>query len=220
MKFPQLYLIVATSSAPPMGIGRNGALPWPSLKNDMAFFARVTQRAEAGMTNAVIMGRKTWESIPKKYRPLAGRLNIVLTKDGKLDPVVGDKAGGHTIVCDSIESAFKEVERRPSWQETPAQVDKVFVIGGSGIYKLAIDQTTKLRGVLPRAVQTSVQKKDGSPFACDTFFPGDFDKGWRKSTQDELCAWVGEHVESGWKDAGDRGGEIDVSITGWEQKRP
>jgi dihydrofolate reductase len=47
----------------------------------MAFFKKVTSEAPEGAAqNAVIMGRKTWESIPAKFRPLPGRLNVVLTR--------------------------------------------------------------------------------------------------------------------------------------------
>lgn len=57
-----------------------GALPW-SLPGDMAYFKELTSRtADPAKQNAVIMGRKTWESIPAKFRPLKGRINVVLTR--------------------------------------------------------------------------------------------------------------------------------------------
>lgn len=49
-------------------------------RGDMAYFKKVTSSCALGSRNAVIMGRKTWESIPKKFQPLSGRLNIVLTR--------------------------------------------------------------------------------------------------------------------------------------------
>ena len=60
------------------GIGNKGELPW-KLPADMAFFREITSVAQQGKSNAVIMGRKTWASIPEKFRPLKGRLNIVLS---------------------------------------------------------------------------------------------------------------------------------------------
>lgn len=93
-----IYVIVATSLSPPMGIGNKGNLPWPPLKADMAFFRKVTSyvpstvvsadaRSErvsnpstSRIFNAVVMGRKTWESIPAKFRPLAGRVNVIITR--------------------------------------------------------------------------------------------------------------------------------------------
>ncbi len=63
-----------------MGIGKNGTLPWPYLKADMARFASITKTPPSeGRMNAVIMGRRTWESLPANRRPLPGRINIVLT---------------------------------------------------------------------------------------------------------------------------------------------
>ena len=92
-----IYLIVATSVNPPLGIGLRGQLPWPPLRADMAFFKRVTSASTKTLSkgdqnsepskvmNAVVMGRKTWESIPTRFRPLAGRLNVVVTRS-KTEP--------------------------------------------------------------------------------------------------------------------------------------
>ncbi len=55
-------------------IGKGNGLPWPRLPADMARFKALT------MGHAVIMGRKTWESIPPKFRPLPGRANVVITR--------------------------------------------------------------------------------------------------------------------------------------------
>ncbi|KAL2832824.1 dihydrofolate reductase-like domain-containing protein [Aspergillus cavernicola] len=88
----------ATSSAPSrLGIGLNGTLPWPRIKTDMSFFARVTSRPRARIntpgsgsgsggnggvkTNAIIMGRKTYESVPQRLRPLGKRVNVVVSRD-------------------------------------------------------------------------------------------------------------------------------------------
>lgn len=64
-----------------------GSLPW-SLPGDMKYFRELTSRtADPAKQNVVIMGRKTWESIPAKFRPLAGRINVVLTRGA----VAGDE---------------------------------------------------------------------------------------------------------------------------------
>jgi dihydrofolate reductase len=72
-----------------MGIGYEGKLPWQSIKSDMAFFkdvtsyvhdSRASQSTRSMVLNAVLMGRKTWESIPAKFRPLSGRLNVIITR--------------------------------------------------------------------------------------------------------------------------------------------
>ncbi|OQE19769.1 hypothetical protein PENFLA_c018G10119 [Penicillium flavigenum] len=90
---PSLTLIVATTpirtastttkeEITRLGIGLNGTLPWPRIKTDMSFFARVTSRPPTpGTTNAIIMGRKTYDSVPASLRPLAKRINVVITRD-------------------------------------------------------------------------------------------------------------------------------------------
>lgn len=61
-------------------LNAGGTLPW-QLPGDMAYFKELTSRtADPAKQNAVVMGRKTWESIPAKFRPLRGRLNVVLTR--------------------------------------------------------------------------------------------------------------------------------------------
>jgi dihydrofolate reductase len=61
------------------GIGINGSLPF-RLKSDMASFKSITTTTrQKHLYNAVVMGRKTWESIPNKFRPLEKRLNVVVT---------------------------------------------------------------------------------------------------------------------------------------------
>ena len=86
-----LYLIVATSISPPLGIGLKNSLPWKPIKSDMAFFQSVTRDTRPALPpgfyiapsksiNAVIMGRRTYFSIPPKFRPLSDRINIVLTR--------------------------------------------------------------------------------------------------------------------------------------------
>ncbi|KAJ6131279.1 Dihydrofolate reductase [Penicillium sp. IBT 18751x] len=65
-----------------LGIGLKGTLPWPRIKADMNFFARVTSRTPVpGTTNAIIMGRKTYDSVPSHLRPLGKRISVVVTRD-------------------------------------------------------------------------------------------------------------------------------------------
>jgi dihydrofolate reductase len=65
-----------------LGIGLKGTLPWPRIKADMNFFARVTSRPPVpGTTNAIIMGRKTYDSVPSHLRPLGKRISVVITRD-------------------------------------------------------------------------------------------------------------------------------------------
>lgn len=77
-------MILIAALSPSNGLGLNGGLPW-SLKKEMAYFRRATtfvpeEQQRSGARNAVIMGRNTWESIPPKYRPLKGRINVVVSR--------------------------------------------------------------------------------------------------------------------------------------------
>ncbi|EXJ53885.1 hypothetical protein A1O7_09221 [Cladophialophora yegresii CBS 114405] len=94
MRPKPIYIIVATSLNPPMGIGFKGKLPWPAVKADMAFFKQLTSHVpvededvatKCRPINAVVMGRKTWDSIPPRFRPLAGRLNVIITRGSQSD---------------------------------------------------------------------------------------------------------------------------------------
>jgi len=105
-------------------IGRDGGLPW-RLKSDMAIFRAVT------MGKPVIMGRKTWESLPKK--PLVGRTNIVLSKDGSFEP-----AGA--VVCEDFSEAVA-IAREQAEEDGAAEV---CVIGGASLFELALTRAKRL----------------------------------------------------------------------------
>ena len=73
----EITIIVATERNG--GIGFNNKIPW-KLSNDMKMFKQITSTAMPNKKNVVIMGRKTWESIPSKFRPLPSRFNVVVTR--------------------------------------------------------------------------------------------------------------------------------------------
>ena len=86
------FNLIVAACGKSLGIGNNGQLPW-RLQSEMKHFATTTKTTQdPGKQNAVIMGRKTWESIPLKFRPLKNRLNIVLSRqcDYPLDNQVED----------------------------------------------------------------------------------------------------------------------------------
>ena len=105
-------------------IGQGGKLPW-RLKSDMAIFRATT------MGKPVIMGRKTWDSLPKK--PLVGRTNIVLSRDGSFEP-----AGA--VVCE----AFSEALSIAREQAEEDGVNEVCVIGGASIFEIALTKARRL----------------------------------------------------------------------------
>jgi dihydrofolate reductase/thymidylate synthase len=134
------------------GIGRGGKLPW-DLSGDMRHFREITRRTkDPSKRNAVIMGRKTWDSVPVKFRPLAGRLNVVITRNADLQLPEG------VIKASGLDDALTKL-RQNKWKET---IEKIFVIGGEQIFRAAIDHPACRRIHL-----THIEQK----FDCDTFFP-------------------------------------------------
>lgn len=105
-------------------IGRDGKLPW-RLKSDLAIFKQVT------LGKPVIMGRNTWESLP--LRPLPGRTNIVLTRDGSFEPK-------GAVVCDT----FSEAVQIAREQATDDGVGEFCVIGGASVFEMAVPRAQRL----------------------------------------------------------------------------
>lgn len=103
-------------------IGHQGQLPW-HLPEDLAHFKRITQG------HPVIMGRKTWDSLPQRFRPLPGRTNIVISRMSS-DQALPLQAQG-VVVCRSLEEAIAHCQ-----QHVPVP-QEVWVIGGAQIYAQA-----------------------------------------------------------------------------------
>jgi len=126
-------------------IGKDGGLPW-RLSDDLKLFKALT------LGKPVIMGRKTWDSLPIK--PLPGRLNIVLSRDGSFEPA-------RALVTETFTEAL-QIGRE---QATEDGVEEVCVIGGAALFSLALP---KARRVYLTEVEAEVEG--------DVFFPP-FDEG-------------------------------------------
>jgi dihydrofolate reductase/thymidylate synthase len=143
---PAFAIVVAADQD--RGIGRENDLPWPKLPGDLAHFKRLTTMTrDHRHRNAVIMGRRTWDSVPPRYRPLAGRLNVVVSHGA---PLVPD--GVH--VATSLDRAIATA--------TAAQAETIYVVGGGQLYRDAVAD--------PRCAVIYYTRIDGR-FPCDTFFP-------------------------------------------------
>lgn len=130
-------------------IGAGRGLPW-RLKSDLAIFREVT------MGKPVIMGRRTWDSLPRK--PLPGRTNIVLSRDGSFEPK-------GAVVCEDLSEAV-QIARE---QATEDGVDEVCVIGGAEIFALA----------MPRAQRLYVTEVEAEPEG-DVVLPPIDETRWRE----------------------------------------
>lgn len=124
-------------------IGTGGALPW-RLPEDLALFRRVTSG------HPVIMGRKTWDSLPARFRPLPGRSNIVLSRSPSFAAEGATIARSLDEACDRLNSA-----------------ELAWVIGGADIYAQAVE----IAGIL---VVTDV---DINVDGADAFAP-EIDSEW------------------------------------------
>ncbi len=100
-------------------IGKDGVMPW-HLPEDLARLKRLTQGSP------VVMGRKTWDSLPVRFRPLPGRRNIVITRQ-----IDWQEAGAKT--ASSLSAAISLC----------GAVDEIWVIGGSQIYAQAEPLATR-----------------------------------------------------------------------------
>ena len=139
-------IIVAFDSQ--YGLGKNGQLPW-HLPSDLKHFKEITTKlTDSSKRNAVIMGRKTWESLPDKFRPLPWRVNLVLSKQGNLDLPEG------VLWSDTLEDALKEL--------STSNIDEIFVIGGAQIFAEAI-----AHALCQKLYVTHIKGE----YHCDAFFP-------------------------------------------------
>ncbi len=142
-------------------IGRDNDLPW-RLKSDLAIFKQTT------LGKPVIMGRKTWDSLPRK--PLPGRTNIVLSRDGSFEPQ-------GAIVCES----FLEATQIAREQAEDDGVDEVCVIGGSALFEMALP---KARRLYLTEVQAEVEG--------DVRFPAFDENAWVEVRREQYPAGEGD----------------------------
>ena len=167
------------------GIGFDNKIPW-RISEDMSYFSKKTSgdySIDGIKKNAVIMGRNTWESLPKKYKPLPNRLNIVLTRNTQrlqeLDHYDTDKKDieyvssldGAIELCYSGGEKGEKGENSINKTHNKSIVNDIWIIGGSSLYREFIDYdpTLSLRnniGISSYYI-TYIDKE----YDCDTYFP-------------------------------------------------
>ncbi|KAL2642408.1 hypothetical protein R1flu_009995 [Riccia fluitans] len=146
------YQIVVAASRN-LGIGKDGQLPW-KLPTDMRFFADVTSQTRSpSKRNAVIMGRLSWDSLPRKFRPLKGRLNMIISRS-----LTEEGLGDSTLVCNSVHSALTLLAS----PQYASPIETVFIIGGGQILR-----ETMLAPLCDAIHITEI----GADIECDTFCP-------------------------------------------------
>lgn len=132
------------------GIGYEGRIPW-CLKEDMSIFRRLTTDINCYIKkNAVIMGYDTWISLPLK--PLKDRINIILTS--KINVIKE---------CDNIKT-FNNFDYALDYCENNVYIDKVFIIGGSSLYNLCLNNEKYFNQIDKIYLSIIYQN-----YKCDTF---------------------------------------------------
>ena len=181
---PDFACVVAMT--PRGAIGYQGKIPW-HLPQDLRHFKRLTTHLrvpENQGKNAVIMGRKTWESIPEKFRPLPGRINAVLSRT----PVEQwqQPPDADIRIFSSLPEALTALRNDPETRD-------IYVIGGAGVYSAALHTpscrlffVTEIEGVDDQEFDAWVPLLHESPASS-----------WVKCNHDELVNWVGaaEHSQ-------------------------
>jgi dihydrofolate reductase len=140
--FNDVKLIVCCDAS--YGIGYQNVLPW-NIPEEMKLFRKKTV---ANSNNCVIMGKNTFHSIPKKYFPLASRVNCIITTS---EP--DTKETKNTYICRNMDEVFKFIEQ--------TQFEEYWVIGGKMIYDLF------LKANRVKEVHMSILNKT---YTCDTWF--------------------------------------------------
>ena len=151
-----MILSIIVAAAQNNVIGKDNSLIW-DLPTDMKFFKDKTKG------HPVITGRKNYESIPEKYRPLRDRVNIVITHQANY------KAPG-AIVVGSVDAAIQYAKQHHADEE-------VFIIGGAEIYKQTID-------ICDRIYLTRIHHS----FEGDAFFPKLIPDNWDLSYNENIPA--------------------------------
>ena len=156
-------LIVARDEC--WGIGLDGKIPW-RCRDDMLHFKKVTSSTvDSEKQNAVIMGRRTWESL--KNKPLVDRVNICLSKSQQV-----------IATCQTLQSAILTSNENPL-------VESIFIIGGERVYQESI-QTLKIQ-----TVWITIIKKE-FPTDRDVRFLSGYLKDYKRTmieSTDEYSIW-------------------------------
>ena len=148
---PRIGLIWAEAEGGVIGVG--GVMPW-HLPEDLAHFKAVT------LGCSVVMGRKTWDSLPPRFRPLPERANVVVTRDPTWNDDGAHRAG-------SVEEALAIAAEA-------SDTDRLWIIGGAELYRQTIDHADRLE----------VTRIDAD-IAGDTIAP-EIDGSWRLVSVDPV----------------------------------
>ena len=148
MKF---NIILATDSK--NWIWKDNNLAW-KISEDLKYFKQITENTQdLAKLNAVIMGRKTWESIPSKFRPLPNRINCILSRSLKYEDT-NSKIDNYVLHFNDFEHCLEELEKKEN-------VENIFLIGWASLYNQFINH--------PKLDKIYLTKVEWD-YNCDVFF--------------------------------------------------
>jgi dihydrofolate reductase len=124
----QMNLIVAVDAE--NGISKDNSLPWHLPKEYKHFQETTIKTSDPSKINAVLMGRKCWDSIPAKFRPLKNRVNVILSKT--LPPQISE----HCIITDDFDKALKMLTEEEPYK---SQIETIWNVGGKAIYQMGLE---------------------------------------------------------------------------------
>ena len=180
------------------GIGINGTMPW-YIKEDLQHFRTITTEVPQSITispantsanlstasqnikyiNAVVMGRKTWDGLPDKFKPLPNRINVIITANPQLlelaHPVTLDATNNSAVLYSKWEDYENVINKFQEKYNTNVLnngqkviISQIFIIGGEKIYRLALEQKRINRMYITEVYIPSNMVKD---IKFDAYFP-------------------------------------------------
>ena len=181
------------------GIGLDNKIPW-RISEDMSYFFKKTSGEytrinDTTKKNAVIMGRNTWESLPKKYKPLPNRFNIVLTRNvQRLIALEHQDVDKHNIeYVSSVDEAMDlcygrrekgekgekgiKIEYTITSQFSSCKFNDIWIIGGSSVYQDFINHDLTMSLNVCNNTTTNIEISNyyityiDKEYECDTYFP-------------------------------------------------
>ncbi|TIC73253.1 hypothetical protein E3Q00_03135 [Wallemia mellicola] len=173
-RLSNLNVIVAATIENGIGLSNSNSMPW-RLSNELKFFAKVTSTKLETQEdpNVVIMGRKVWDSIPQKFKPLRNRQNVILSRTNDL------QINDNVKLLHNVESAIAYTNESKS---------RVFCIGGAQIYNQMIPYASRV--FMTRVKSPSFEE-------ADVKFPELRDNEWRRCTHEDFEKYVGFEVQEG-----------------------
>ncbi len=134
-------------------IWKNNSLAW-SIPSDLKYFKEITTTTkDLAKYNAVIMGRKTWESIPSKFRPLPDRINCILSRNLKYEDI-NSKIDNFVLHFNSFEHCLKELSKKEN-------VENIFLIWWATLYNQFLNHPNLEKLYITKVIWN---------YNCDVFF--------------------------------------------------